>query len=63
MNNNQLNAFANLIGSSDKGQTLVLAIAYAIKAGADIETAFDVVVGKGSYQKFAGEIYDSIRNR
>lgn len=63
MNNNQLNAFANLIGSSDKGQTLVLAIGYAIKAGADIETAFEFVIGKGSYEKFAGQIYDSIKNR
>lgn len=65
MNNAQLNALASIASANGfnatKGSTLLLAIAGAIKAGADIETAFEIVAGKGSYQKFAADLYDTLR--
>jgi hypothetical protein len=65
MKNNQLNAIASILSSSGfsatKGSTLCAAILAGVHAGADLEVAFDHVIGKGAYQKFASDLYDTLR--
>jgi hypothetical protein len=67
MNNNQLNTIASILSSNGvnatKGSTLCAAILAGVHAGADIEVAFDHVIGKGAYQKFAADLYETLRSR
>lgn len=36
-------------------------LADLIRRGIPVQDAFDLVMGKGAYAKFAGELYDALR--
>ena len=67
MNNNQLNTIASFISNhginATKGSTLAVAILAGVHAGADVKTAFDHVIGEGAFDKFAADLYETLRNR
>ena len=65
MNNNQLNTIASIINAhgfvATKNSTLSTAVLAGIAAGADLKTAFNHVFGAGAFEKFAGDLYDTLR--
>ncbi len=67
MNKNQLNTVAAIINNhgitATKGSTLAAAILAGVHAGADVKTAFDHVIGAGSFDKFAADLYETLRAR
>lgn len=44
-----------------KQQAISLMILENVKNGMSLEEAFDAVLGAGSYEKLAGEIYEELR--
>ena len=65
MNNNQLNTVATIIGNNGINathqSTLAAAILAGVQGGADLKSAFDNVIGAGSFDKLVGDLYDSLR--
>jgi hypothetical protein len=61
MTTDELNAAAKIIGTTDKNTVFAMCVKTLIDAGFDHETAFDRVLGAGSYEKFAGNLYDALR--
>ena len=57
----ELNAAAAVLGTTDKNTVFAMCIKTMIDAGFDHKTAFDRVLGAGSYDKFAGNLYDALR--
>lgn len=65
MNNKQLNTVATIIENNGikatQQSTLAAAILAGVQGGADLKTAFDHVIGVGSFDKLVGDLYDSLR--
>jgi hypothetical protein len=60
MTDDQLNAAANLLNTTDKNLVISVCIKTLVNAGMPIKSAFDKVLGVGSYDKLAGDIWDAI---
>lgn len=65
MNNKQLNTVSAIIENNGikatQQSTLAAAILAGVQGGADLKTAFDHVIGAGSFDKLVGDLYDSLR--
>jgi len=57
----QLNQVANLLGTKDKNVVFSAVIQFLVKSGLAIDEAFEMVFGEGSYERFAGQVYEALR--
>ena len=57
----QLNAVANMLGTTDKNLVFSACIKTLIEAGIDARAAFDFVCGKHNIDTVIGELYDGLR--
>lgn len=58
----QLNEVATLLNTTDKNVVFSAVIHTLVKAGGvAVDVAFEMVFGEGSYQRFAGQVYDALR--
>lgn len=70
MNTEVLNAAVNFLRSlginvgtdaASKNAVISLVIKTLVDAGFDAKTAFDAIVGAGSFDKLTGEVYDGLK--
>lgn len=57
---NLLNAIAEELKTTDKNLCIDVALAMIVKTGVAVDVAFDMLLGKGSYKKFADQAYDAL---
>lgn len=57
-----LNAIAESLNTTDKNTCISVAMAMLVKeGGVSVEDAFELLFGEGSYERFAGQVYDALR--
>lgn len=57
----QLNQAAALLGTTDKNVVISAVLKTLVRAGVEIDVAFDMLFGEGAYKRFAGHVYDALR--
>jgi hypothetical protein len=56
-----LNQVAALLNTTDKNTVFTVVIGTLIQKGMDVKDAIESVFGEGSYEKMAGQIYETLR--
>ena len=49
------------MSTTEKNNLITIALASRIKAGMTVRQAWEDVFGAGSWEKFAGQLYDELR--
>ena len=60
MNADQLNAVAALLNTTDKNLVFSVCVKTLVDAGVSVRDAIDAVLGVGSFDSIASDVYDKL---